>query len=178
MSTIYLAPQKWQAEMLANPTDYILSAMDYEDYYQMVMFELFEPNDRKNFFCVFGDETYKQLMLEKYGVENPMQLQEFRDKVSRTMNEPSFKEWHRKRTLEGERNSEAYQNRGEKISKTKQSKEWKETVFSKALKKKMETQNQPERLAARRERNRHVCPDCGKEIQGLGNLKQHRKKHS
>lgn len=97
----------------------------------------------------------------------------FSEKVRLTMNTPEFKLAHSKRIKEGHAKSVKMKDRGKHISETKQSKEWKETVWKDAFEKKMQTQKDPQRVAERRARNTKPCPHCGQMIYGKNNMKQH-----
>jgi hypothetical protein len=102
---------------------------------------------------------------------------EWRDNLSKkvrlTMNTPEFILEHSKRIKEGHAKSDKMEARGKHISETKQSKEWKETVWQDAFEKKMQTQKDPQRVAERRARNTKPCPHCGQMIYGKSNMKQH-----
>ena len=94
-------------------------------------------------------------------------------KVRKTMNDPEFKKAHAERIKQGHAESDKMVDRGKHISETKQSKEWKESVWKEAHEKKMKTQRDPERVKARRERNTRLCPVCSQSIYGKNNMEQH-----
>jgi hypothetical protein len=98
-------------------------------------------------------------------------------KVTKTMNTPEFKEAQSKRVKAGHAKSDKMEDRGNNISKTKQSTDWQETVLKEAHKKKMKTQRTPEAIAARKARNTKPCPKCGDMIYGKGNMHQHLTRH-
>lgn len=99
--------------------------------------------------------------------------QNLSEKVRLTMNDPEFILEHTKRIKEGHAKSDKMADRGSHISATKQTKEWKETVWTKAFEKKMQTQKDPNKVAERRARNTKPCKHCGQLIYGKGNMKQH-----
>lgn len=94
-------------------------------------------------------------------------------KVRVTMNSEEFIKTHAERIKQGHAKSDKMADRGKNISNTKQSKEWKETVWKKAHQKKMHSQNDPEKIKDRRTRNTRICPVCSQLIYGKNNMKQH-----
>ena len=175
MSNVFIVPQKWQLDLLQNPSKNIQNTIDPEEWYQIVMFELFSPDDyENNSFMIFHSPEYKEAMMDIYGVENPMHHPEIKQKFLDTIRDPEYQKNKRPNLIAAFESSEAYQNRGSKISKTKKSKEWKETVGVASFEKKMKTQKDPERIKARREKNTHICELCGSSVYGLNNLKQHK----
>lgn len=72
--SVHFVPQQWQMELYQNPSKYIQEQLSTEHWYNVVMFELFAPDDFSFLETArspqYGTEEFKQLMLEKYGVEH------------------------------------------------------------------------------------------------------------
>lgn len=82
---IYFVPQQWQMELYGNPSKYIQEQLTEEQWYDMVMFELYAPDDfsfLKSTRCPeYGTEEFKQLMMDKYGVEHNRYIERMVDRM-------------------------------------------------------------------------------------------------
>ena len=92
--TIYYVPQEWQLRMYLNPSKYIQEMLDDEEWYNMVMFELFEPYHCDDYRAPqYGTEEFRQLMFEKYGVYHNRHIPSVNETCEKTRKETMLKKY-------------------------------------------------------------------------------------